>query len=227
MDKRRDYFKKIDFDKPWDEDDWERFFRAQEQLSREPGGRQAFGLSSRKPGLSFRDVLRRFGMDPDNPGALPAEFDPYAEPPVEPSPRPFWQENAELESLPVYCQSKCYATRVLLLCDRYFGKLLAKTYKSALHRRCQEILRDLQHHATAMPRDVACGHHLGYGREGVKGNIARCKRALAHADACVGLVTRFPRAKFPAGEYTRLVKETLRLRQDLMAWIGALRVRSF
>jgi hypothetical protein len=223
MDKRRDYFKKIDFDKPWDEEDWERFFRAQEQLVREPSG-PSFGLPSRKPGLSFRDVLRRFGMDPDNPGALPAEFDPLAEP--EPSlARPFWQEDAELESLPIYCQAKRYAARVLLLCDRHFVKLLNKPYKSAIHRRCQAILRELIERAADVPRDVACGHHLGYGRDGVKGNIARCKRALAHADACVGLVTRFPRRKFPAGEYGRLVKDTFRLRHDLAGWIAFLRRR--
>jgi hypothetical protein len=227
MDKKRDYFKKIDFDKTWDENDWEEFFRAQERLSSESTAGAALKTPDRDVELSFRRVLQRFGMDPDNPGTPPAEFDPFLATLDDAPARPgnFWDDGAELEALPIYCQAKCYAYRVLLLCDRHFGKLLTKSYKSKVHRRCQEILGDLQHHAIRIPNDLASGHHLGYGREAIVGNVVRCKRALSHVDACVGLMTRFPRRRFPAGEYPRLLRESLRLRSDLIGWITLLRKR--
>jgi hypothetical protein len=70
-----DDFEHINFGGRWNEDDWERFFEAQDRLSYD---RRRVGAPPERPGLdpslSFRRVLRSFGMDPDNPESLLARF---------------------------------------------------------------------------------------------------------------------------------------------------------
>src|SRR5262245_29750070 len=130
MNRYDEYFKDINFEKEWDEQDWERFFQAQDQLSRESPARRR-PVRPSEDGLSFRRVLRHFGMDPENPGAEPAEFSAAVmEPDVFPTRLKFWEEGAEFESLPIYCQAKCFAYRVILACDRHFAGIASKKYKS-------------------------------------------------------------------------------------------------
>lgn len=222
MSGQNDYFKDIDFDKSWDEDDWERFFQAQDNLVRdmEKKSRRRSARPRAGTGLAFRDVLRGFGMDPDGGETEPAP-DAWE---ASGSRREFWEEGAEVESLPIYCEAKCFAYRVLLMFDRHFPDIVTKKYKSRVHQRLQAIVGELQYHAGQTAKNVAGGHGLGYG-DAVKGNIVRCKRALSHADVCLGLVTRFPARRLPPEEYRRLFKDTARLRNDLMEWISFLRSR--
>jgi hypothetical protein len=222
----RDFFKDIDFDKDWEEEDWERFFAAQDKLAKESSSGPARSpfVRSRESSLSFRRVLRQFGMDPDDPLAPPLEFDHEPEAPARGNGRArFWEEGSSLECLSIYCQSKCYAYRFTLFCDRFYGGKLYKTYKSAAHRRRQDALHQMLTHAAEVPRNIAFGHELGYAADGIKGNIARCKRALGHADACVGLLSRLPARRFPGQEHERLFRETLSLRRNLVDWIAFLR----
>ncbi|HRY28913.1 MAG TPA: hypothetical protein P5079_02625 [Elusimicrobiota bacterium] len=226
MESNRNCFESINFNKKWDEEDWERFFSAQDEFVRQvrPGRAYARGRTV-DPSLSFRNVMRRFGMDPDGVFAPEASFEPPAGPSTEP---PLWKsrlslEEAEVDALPIYIRAKSFVGVVASLWERRFQKMMAKTYKSRLHRLCQALLEDIRHHARRIPHNVAEGHYVGYGAAAVKGNIARCRRALTHADACVGFVSRLPRRFMSAEEYHLLFRETLGLRNDLMAWIFFLR----
>ncbi len=224
------YFKNINFDKSWEEEDWERFFEAQDRLTKDyrwiSGGPARPGSD---PALSFRQVLQRFGMDPDGPDIPPR---PFAYKPGEPSEEPltppglkYWQEGADHESLPVYCQAKCYAFRVTLLAEARFAKTMGRTYKSRSHQDFQKSMAEWVRQAQLLPRFLAAAHRLGYDPHGVKGNIVRCRRALEHADACVGLLSHLARRPMTRADYQRVSQETLRLRNALLVWIDLLRTR--
>jgi hypothetical protein len=218
-----DYFRGIDFDKAWEEEDWERFFDAQDRLSRalRPDPPPARGRPV--PGLGFREVLRRFGMDPDNPLSAPKDFEGPPAPPSDK--RRFWEEGVEAEALPVFSHARVYARGVRSLMERRFPDVALKTYKSKSHRLLQQILSGLEVHAAAVPAQIAAGHGLGYRADRVKGNIVRCRRALAHADECLGLATRLPRRFLSTAEYKCLVSDTARLRNAVQDWVFLLRER--
>lgn len=223
MGRYEDYFRSIDFDKAWEEEDWEIFFEAQDRLSREVRPPSAPGRDRAvDPALTFRRVMRQFGMDPDDPGAAPT--DPLA--PLPPAaPRRFWEDGAEYESLPVYALARDFARGVARLCDGRFRRVLSRRYKSRPYRRFQFLLVHLQTHTFRVPRLIAAGHAVGYRPDRVKGNIVRSRQALVHADACVGALTRFPRGLFSQAEHKDLSRAALRLRNGLMAWIFLLRER--
>lgn len=219
-----DYFRNIDFDKVWEEEDWERFFSAQDRLSRDlrldpPRLRRA----AKDHGLGFREVMRRFGMDPDE-GAAPRDFSSPPPPPPT-GPRQFWEEGVEAESLQIFIHARVYAHAVKSMIYRRFPDVLSKTYKSKHHRLLQTILANLEPHARAVAGQIASGHALGYRPDRVKGNIVRCRRALSHADECLGLVTKLPRRALAPPEYKCLVKDTARLRNALIDWVSVLRDR--
>jgi hypothetical protein len=222
-----EYFKDIDFEKPWKEDDWDRFFEAQDRLFRDvhvfvPSAPERPGVD---PALGFRRVLRQFGMDPDDPAGAASRTATGTVDPVEHPRLRFWEEGAEYEALPIYCQARNYAHRVIRLTEHRFADALRKTYRSAVHKKFQCLLRDWSFHARQAPRLVAAGHGLGYDADGVRGNMARCRMALAHVDACVGLVSRFPQRQLGPQELRQISRETLLLRQELLTWLGTLRVR--
>ena len=218
-----DHFKDIDFEKAWEEEDWERFFDAQERLAAELRVGPPAPRHRRRPGLGFREVLRRFGMDPDNPSVPPRDFDPP--PAAADGKRRFWEEGVEAEALPVFAHARLYAHAVRSLLDRRFRPLLAKTYASKPYLLLQTVLEGLELRSRAVPAHVAAGHALGYRRDRVKGNIVRCRQALSRADECLGLVTRLPRRFLPPSEYKCLVRDTARLRNALQDWVHVLRDR--
>ncbi len=226
MDEKHPYFRKVNFNKKvWNEADWERFFEAQDLFSRDGG---PSGSASSRSALSFQAVMKRFGMDPSNPRAAPEEFDLSADPDnggAAPAHQAFWKDGAEAEGLPIYGQAKAFAWRVVVLWERHFHRMLRRPYRSPGHRRLQALLKDIRSHAVQAPGHVAAGHDLGYESDGVWGNIVRCKKALSHADACLGLLSRFPSRRLPAGEFQRLFREALHLRNGLFGWIVFLRKR--
>ncbi|MGQ0645534.1 MAG: hypothetical protein ACT4O3_08595 [Elusimicrobiota bacterium] len=211
MPRKRDYFKKINFDKPWEEDDWELFFQAQETLLRELG--PATGAYKDRV-FSSRAILRRLRLQADH-GPAPA-------PPSGGSGEEFWREGAAPDSLPSFRLAETFRQDLRLLYKR-LGRRLYKKYESPAHAQAQRLLHRMAAHAAQAPRELALGHELGYEPEGVKGNIARCKRALAHADHCLGCLSRLPARRLPAGEHRRLFQEAAAVRNALSAWIAFLR----
>ncbi|MBK6879762.1 MAG: hypothetical protein IPN65_08685 [Elusimicrobia bacterium] len=228
-DRPEDAFKRINFQKPWEEKDWERYFDAQDRLAR---GRRVDAGPARAgidPSLAFGRVLRRFGMDPDNPDVPPQ---PFAYSRLEPSEEPlnlpgikFWQPGADQETLPIYCQAKCYAWRAAWLVESRFPGLFHRVYRSPSHRSFQKAMENFLREVPDVPRQIAAGHRLGYDPHGVKGNIVRCRRALETADRLVGILSRVSRRRLPTAEYEKIWRDTTRLRTALIDWIDLLRAR--
>jgi hypothetical protein len=183
-------------------------------------------------------VLKRFGIDPENPGAF--RGDEGGSPSGHSAPRPFWDAAAEAEDLPLYLRARDYAVGLGRFVDGRFGRLLSRPYKDPARRRLQVALLLLCAHARETPKNVAAGHSLGYEAGGIKGNIARCRRALFHADACVGLLSRLAQRPFRGAsgrvsgtcdgltrtDHRRLFAAALGLRNALSEWITFLRGRS-
>lgn len=228
-DRPEDAFKRINFQKPWEEKDWERYFDAQDRLAR---GRRVDAGPARAgidPSLAFGRVLRRFGMDPDNPDVPPQ---PFAYSRLEPSEEPlnlpgikFWQPGADQETLPIYCQAKCYAWRAAWLVESRFPGLFQRVYRSPSHRAFQGAMESFLREVPDVPRQIAAGHRLGYDPHGVKGNIVRCRRALETTDRLVGILSRVSRRRLPTAEYEKIWRDTTRLRTALIDWIDLLRAR--
>ncbi len=219
MDPQKNYFKDIDFDKPWEEEDWERFFQAQEQLLSETRSAYPRYTSAKDATLDFRYVLRRFGMDPETvrePAAPPETADEAGD---------YWKDGAAPDTLPVFTQASRLLQRAQQLFERRLAKKLSKRFKSQKHKIWQETANIFRIHIGQVPLELAAGHALGYETFGVKGNIARNRRALARLDACLGALSRSPANIYPENEHSRLFRETLRLRNNVAEWIHFLRER--
>lgn len=224
----QDYFDGINFDRQWEEEDWERFFDAQDRLTSDR--RRRVGnppeRPSTDPGLSFRRVLHQFGMDPDNPESPPRPFAlDHVLGPDGSAGLPFWHPSADPERLPLFLQAAEFFRLMSEVVELRYAKMLAKTYKSASHRQFQRLLPEIENHARAIPRLVALGHRTGYDPFGAKGNIVRCRRGLEKAEACVSLLSRLPQRHMDRALYRRLFSDSVRLRNSLMDWILLLRTR--
>jgi hypothetical protein len=229
-----DSFKDIDFDKPWEEEDWERFFEAQDRMVREAEARlfRSRNRPAAADSLAFREVLRRFGMDPDRP--LSDDEDPspesaereLASDPSAGASSDFSRDGVNLQTLPVYCDARRFAARVILLCERRFLRMMNKIYRSESHRRVQSLLVEWSRLVVQVPGTIASGHGLGYSPDVIKGNIVRCRKALSLADESLGKLSRIPSRRFSPGEYRSLFRENARLRNALNDWISVLRRRS-
>jgi|GEM_PF-2853029 len=223
-----DDFQKINFDRPWSEEDWERFFQAQDRLT--ANRRRRTRTVPRETGgvseLAFRNVLHRFGMDPDNPDAEPRPFSLTESLDDVGSNRfPFWRDGADHERLPLYLRSREFVRAVDDLVDRRFAAQMAKTYKNPSHRLFQKTLRELDLNSRAIPRLIALGHRVGYDPFGVVGNIVRCRKALERAELCVSTLSRLPRRHLDPSLFKSLFTNAVRLRNDLSGWILMLRTR--
>ena len=86
-----------------------------------------------------------------------------------------------------------------------------------------DLLSELRYTAKQIPRCVASAHGLGYDADGIKGNVVRCRQALAHADMCLGLVSRMPSRRLPKWAQRNLFQVTVHLRNDMILWIALLR----
>jgi len=106
-----------------------------------------------------------------------------------------------------------------------FSSFRARLASTAAPRDFFSIARSWARSSRAFPAQIAAGHALGYRPDRVKGNIVRCRQALAQADECLGLVTRLPRRFLPTAEYKCLVQDTARMRNALQDWVHLLRDR--
>ena len=166
-----DYFDGINFDRHWEEEDWERFFDAQDRLTSDRRRRVGHPPErpSTDPGLSFRRVMHQFGMDPDNPESPPRPFAlDHVLGPDGAAGLPFWHPSADPERLPLFLQAAEYFRQVSELVEIRYAKMLSKTYKSASHRQFQKLLPEIEDQARAIPRLVALGHRTGYDPFGAK-----------------------------------------------------------
>lgn len=218
----KDFFKKINFNKPWDEDDWERFFDAHEayriaarnlEVRKEPMPRIRFGRGDEVE--AFEPVLRAYGfeLEPSIINQLhskPFKDDPDEEADFAPAASEdahFWGEGAPLAHMPIYRDACRFAVVTAQEIERYV-KRRGPTYR----KKHTAEFESLRFHANWVAINVAHGHRIGYSADRVRGNIARCRRAVRHADQCIALINR-----------VSLRTKSLRLREDLFSFAVQLR----
>lgn len=84
-------------------------------------------------------------------------------------------------------------------------------------------MQELAENSLAIPAKIAGGHGMGYDREVLEGNIAYCKRALKAAEQCAEALERIRIKENPTPEMLNLYGYSLRVRNEVRAWIEELR----
>jgi hypothetical protein len=232
----REFFSKIDFNKTWDEEDWEKFFQAQDayrlarrttEVRKKPMSKMQFEGSDEV--LAFQPILREYGNGGgpavvhqlrDKPFA--GDDDPEADyhPATNEDPH-YWGEGAPLATVLIYRDCCRFAICTSQELDRYL-KMRGPAYR----RQYNAEFESLRFHANWVAINVAEGHRIGYSDDRIRGNIAKCKRALRHADICMGLLTRISTRTRSTRLRHELYAFAAQLRNGLFAWIDELRDRA-
>lgn len=232
---KRDFFRKINFNKVWSEEDWELYFQAQEayrvsaqteKIRKEPISRIKFVGDDEVD--AFDPVLREYGVQtaPDvlrqiqtksarHAGHAEEDYFPTAEEDAH-----IWGEGVPLGGLPIYRD----ACRFAVSTSNAIHQLL-KRRDAQFRRNHTAEFENLRFHANWTAISVAQGHLIGYAKDRICGNIARCRRALQHADRCVGLINRVSRHTGSRRIREDLFSFAAQLRNALYLWIDELRDR--
>jgi len=119
-----------------------------------------------------------------------------------------------LERLPIYQEAFALTSRVMDWSDEVPGGVKGST----LVQFCANVMQ--------IPAKVAEGHAIGYERDMLGGNIACVKRALAAANAALGLLRQLKHEPYmtPA-TYRVLYEDTYELRNALGIYVQELRAR--
>ena len=232
----KEFFSKIDFNKAWDEEDWEKFFAAQDDyrvasqnnvVRKKPMSKVKFQGPDEV--LAFEPIVREYGF-----GGVPSivqelqgvpfagDDDPEADyhPATDEDPH-YWGEGAPLATVLIYRDCCRFAICTSQEIDRYL-KLRGPAYR----KKYNAEFESLRFHSNWIAINVAGGHRIGYADERIRGNIAKCKRALKHADVCMGLLTRIS-TRTRSGRLRReLFAFSVQLRNGLFAWVDELRDRA-
>jgi hypothetical protein len=232
----KEFFSKIDFNKAWDENDWEKFFQAQDdyrqscrnkEIRKKPMSKLKFQGPDEV--LAFEPIVREYGF-----GGVPSivhqlqglpfagDEDPEADyhPATNEDPH-YWTEGAPLATVLIYRDCCRFAICTSQEIDRYL-RLRGPAYK----RKHNAEFESLRFHANWVAINIAEGHRIGYSDERIRGNIAKCKRALRHAEICMSLLTRVS-LRTRSGRLRReLFAFAVQLRNGLFAWIDELRDRA-
>ena len=231
----KEFFNKIDFNKPWDEDDWEKFFQAQDnyrvslrtnEIRKEPMSKIKF-LGSDEV-AAFEPLFREYGFDgvpsivhqlqgqpfhgdqnPSDDYHPGADEDPH-----------YWGEGAPLATVLIYRDCCRFAICTSLEIDRYLRK------RDGLYKRKHEAeFESLRFHAHWIAINIGQGHLLGYSEDRIRGNIAKSRRALKHAETCITLLSRISVRTRSARLRKELFSFAVQLRNALYEWTDELRVR--
>jgi hypothetical protein len=229
-------------DEPWDEEQWEAFFRENDRRTEryvellydflrsnprpEPDDAQAVEMWKER----LRSFIDRKGWTRDDI-ALPflwlddadaeesdwAEFFPADESAFTwNDDEPFADADAvsDYEQLPVYQQAFALSEATMAWADNLPGSVKDST----LVQYCSCVIQ--------IPAKVAKGHAFGYERDMIGGNIACVKRALAAANAALDLLRRLKREPYLAADtYQRLYEQTYEVRNALGIYVQELRER--
>ncbi len=234
---KKEFFSKINFNKNWEEDDWEKFFEAQDayrvsaqtnDIRKKPASRIKFIGTDEV--AAFEPVFREYGMHnvppvfqeireksfhgDENPEE---EYHPHAD--EDPH---YWVEGAPLATLLIYRDCCRYAICTAQELDKYL-----KRKDAAYRKKFSAEFESLRFHANWIAINVAEGHILGYSPERIKGNIGKCRRALKHADICLGLLSRISLRTKSVRLRLELFSFSLQVRNALFSWIDELRERTW
>jgi len=233
---KRDFFSKIDFNKSWDEDDWEKFFQAQDDyrvacqnkvIRKKPMAKLKFVGPDEV--AAFEPIIREYGF-----GGVPSivhqlqgvpfqgDQDPESDyhPATDEDPH-YWTEGAPLATVLIYRDCCRFAICTSQEIDRYL-KLRGPAYK----RKYNSEFESLRFHANWVAINIAEGHRIGYSDDRIRGNVAKCRRALKHAEICMSLLTRISLRTRSARLRRELFAFAVQLRNGLFAWIDELRIRA-
>ncbi len=233
--KKREFFTKIDFNKTWDEDDWEKFFQASDayRLSRQNKEVRKKPMSKIKfvgpdEVAAFEPIVREYGFG-NVPSVVhelqgqPFYGDQNPEDDYHPATNEdphYWGEGAPLATVLIYRDCCRFAICTSQEIDKYLRRKDVD-YKRKFHAEFES----LRFHANWIAINVAEGHRFGYSEERVRGNIAKCRRAVHHADICVGLLSRISQRTKSARLRVELFSFAVQLRNGLFSWIDELRTR--
>src|SRR5262249_27614403 len=95
------------------------------------------------------------------------------------------------------------------------------TYK----RRYSAELEALRFHANWIAINIAQGHKIGYGEDRIRGNIAKSRRALKHAEICMNLLNKVSQRTRSDRMRRDLFAFAVQLRNGLTDWVDELRAR--
>jgi hypothetical protein len=231
----KEFFSKIDFNKPWDEDDWEKFFQAQDvyrlslqsmEVRKKPMPRIRFEGSDEV--VAFEPVMRAYGMT-----GLPAVFtqlnslrfhgddNPEQDyhPATDEDPH-YWGEGAPLASVLIYRDCCRFAICTSQEIEKYLRR------RGADYRRAYSAkFESLRFHANWVAINIAHGHKIGYSEDRVRGNIAKSLRALKHAELCISLLSQISLTTRSTRLREDLFSFAVQLRNALFSWIDELRAR--
>ncbi len=226
--RRKSYFKDLDFNKEWAEGDWEKFFQLQDEyLTRTLDPTFILRLRSRsvRP-INLDRALSEMGLQSDIPVVkeLQRRNSRESDPTHDPLENPIHvsKEGASLENLPIFTEACTFAENVSQTLERFRNrkaKRTARVFRTDKTGECGA----LKLHACWAALNVAMGQKIGYDPDSIRGNIAKCKRALKHADACIGLMNQLARCSRSSLLRRDLFSKSIRLRNNVSGWIDVLR----
>jgi hypothetical protein len=230
------FFKGINFNKTWAEADWEKFFQAQDayrlsvqakEIRKKPVPRIKF--NGRDEVEAFDPVLKEY-VQTNLPPILPqlhspkfvGDENPEADyyPSIDDGDTHFWTEGAPLKTVVIYRDACRFAICVAQEIDKFL-----KRKTPAFRKKENAQFELLRFHAYWAAINVAEGHRIGYSPDRIRGNIAKCQRAVKHADAAIGLITRISKVTRAAMFRRELFAFAFQLRNALYEWSDELRYR--
>lgn len=232
---KKQFFSKIDFNKPWDEKDWEKFFQAQDdyrlavqntEIRKKPAAKIVFIGPDEV--AAFEPVMQAYGVsdnlfpfDDKGKNGFLGDANPDLEyhPPTNEDPH-YWGEGAPLATVLIYRDSCRFAICTSQEIDRHLKR------RDLIYRRQYTSESEaLRFHANWVAINVAQGHRIGYSEERIRGNITKCARAVKHTDTCIALLNKLSTRTRSHRLRHELFSFAVQLRNGLLAWIDELRAR--
>ena len=232
---KKKFFNKIDFNKQWDENDWEKYFLAQDdyrfstqvsEVRKKPIAKIIFEGTDEVE--AFEPLIREYSF-----GETSAVFDQLKNRPFQGDSHPdkdyhpttdenphYWGEGSPLASSLIYRDCCRFAICTSLEIDRYL-KRRGPVYR----KKFSAEYESLRFHANWGAINVAQGHRIGYSEDRIKGNIAKCIRALKHVETCISLLGRVSTRTKSNRLRKELFSFAVQLRNALFCWIDELRIR--
>jgi len=223
--KKKKFFNRINFNKPWKEEDWEKFFEAQDEfrqdtlsgeLRKKPMPRIEFSTGDEVE--AFEPILREYGLEPP-PSVLRqisgADFKDW---PAGDENSQGWLEGAPLSNLNIYrdcCRFSIVAAREM----EHYLKRKDEIFKKLHHAEFDS----LRFHANWAAINVAHGHKIGVLQDQVYGNAAKCRRAVKHIDVCIRLINQISHRTRSVRLRSHLFSFAVQIRKALYEWIDELK----
>ncbi len=230
------FFSKINFNKRWDEKDWETYFKAQDEYRLASQVYEGKPLPKIKYEGSdevdaFEPVIRAYGtgtssapsvVDQLHGTPFTGDQNPTADyhPATDEDPH-YWLEGAPLASVLIYRDCCRFAICTSQEIDKHL-----KRRDSAYRKEHMGEFEALRFHANWIAINIAHGHRLGYTEDRVRGNVAKCLRAIKHADLCVSLISRISLRTQSKRLRVELFAFAIQLRNALFSWVDELRLKA-